>query len=136
MHNRLPMLSLQLPPQAAASRYWTPRLRKGILFLVLITVPGSTLIVPIVLFWHQRRRRRTQPQWIRSMNLADSRHPDSPAAAAAIVARASEGWDRSLHDFFAPLRAWIAEAARAIADPQGYRRNAYLAGATDLADLE
>ncbi|MFP5405759.1 MAG: DUF3563 family protein [Gammaproteobacteria bacterium] len=128
---RLPMLPLQLPAWTPRSPHWTPRLQRYTLYLVLITVPGSTLIVPIVLWWYQRRR---QAQRSESMNDADSRHVDSPAAA--IVARASRGWDRSLHPFFEPLLGWIADAGREFADPQGRTRDAYLAGATDLADLE
>jgi hypothetical protein len=106
-------------------------LQRWTLFLVLIAVPGSTLIVPIVLWWNQRRR---QPQRSEPMNYADSQLDDSPPAA--IVARASERWDRSLHAFFEPLLGWIAETGREFADPRGCRRDAWLAASTDLADLE
>ena len=117
MNFALPMLPAQLPR-------WT-------LVLILVTVPGSTLIVPIVAWWVRRRR---QAQRNESMNCTGSSRTD--AFAAARVARASRGWQRNLHDFFAPLLGWIADARSECLDPQARQRDVRLAAATDLAELE
>ena len=116
-----PMRSTQLPAWRARLPHWAPRfpveiegLPRWTLCLFLITVPGSTLIVPIVLWWHHRRR---QAQWSESMNDADTLHPDF--SVAPLVERASRGWNRSLRPFFEPLLDWIAEGARKPVAPQG-----------------
>ena len=101
------------------------------LVLFLIVVPGSTVIVPIA-WWIQARRQAHR-------NDSMTRHTDNAgpdARVAALVARASGGWQRNLHDFFDPLIAWIADARQQIADPEGYSRDAFLGGSSNLVELE
>ncbi len=110
------------------------------LVLILIVVPGSTLIVPIA-WWVQARRSGLADTPIVAGHRNDSMIDDTDnagpdARVTALVARASGHWQRNLHDFFEPLIAWIGDARRQIADPQGYSRDAFLAGASNLVELE
>ncbi|HRO61111.1 MAG TPA: hypothetical protein PK177_18420 [Burkholderiaceae bacterium] len=108
--------------------------------LFLIVVPGSTLIAPIAWWLLARRSGRG---WTligpahRNESMTDNTENAShEARATALVARASEGWQRNLHDFFDPLIAWISDARRQIADPDVYRRDAFLGKSSSLVDLE
>lgn len=110
------------------------------LVLILIVVPGSTLIVPIA-WWIQARRSGRAITSIPAAHRNDSMNDDTDNAApdarvAALVARASGHWQRNLDHFFDPLIAWVADARRQIADPQGYSRDAFLGGSSDLVELE
>ena len=110
------------------------------LVLFLLVVPGSTLIVPIA-WWIQARRSGRALTSILAAHRNDSMNDDTDnagpdARVATLVARASGGWQRNLHDFFDPLIAWIADARQQIADPEGYSRDAFLGGSSNLVELE